>query len=506
MPTSEAPHDETLAPDPSIWDRSAAGRVLARALSFELVMVSALLIIPIILAMPFAHPRALLKDPDIWWHLANARHLFAHGFIHVEPYSFTVAGKPWINPEWGAEIPYWLGYSAWGLHGLLIVAILAGELNVLGIYLLARLRTGHMWSSFIAAFIGIPLLFVNFGTRTILWGYLCLILELAILEAWKRGHQRLLWLLPPLFALWINVHSSWAMGAFLFGLFVVLSHISISAGNFYLKRRPMPQLRQLWMVAALSMGALFINPYGWKLVWNPIGYALHLHLSVSVVQEWHSLSLGTLLGRIVTLIAVLFLFLNGYRQRRWDLFEAFLVVFSIYAAVDHIRFCFLLAILAMPSLAFDLHRIWLGGKNPDQKRPLLNAAFILGFWAFAIARVPSAARVQAAYNRRFPTNLLVQIQPDWRLMNSMDLGGWLAFHHKPEFIDTRYDTFDRHGVLKAFLQAMFIDNSLHVLNQYRVDHVLFEKNSSLVYLLLHTGGWKQIGEQNGYVLLARAKP
>lgn len=505
MPPTEQSLDDNLAQQQTIWDRTSAGRWLARILSFELVMISALLIIPIFLAMSFTHPQALLQDPDIWWHLANARHLFAHGFIHVEPYSFTVAGKPWINPEWGAEIPYWLGYSAGGLHGLLLVAILAAELNLLGIYLLARLRTGHLWSSFIAAFIVTPILFVNIGTRTILWGYICLILELAILEAWKREHRRLLWLLPPLFALWINVHGSWAIGMFIFVLFAASSHISFSLGDFYSERRPLPDLRQLWIVAPLCAAALFINPYGWRLIWNPIDMAFYQKLNIAIVQEWQPLHLGTLVGKIVVAIALLFLLTNGIRRRKWDIFEAFLLVFGLYAAMDHIRFCFLLGILAAPSLAMELHRIWLDGENPNQKRPLLNIAFVVMFWAFAATQIPSAAKIQKAYNHKFPTALMAEIQPNWRIMNSMNLGGWLAFHHEPEFIDSRYDTFEHHGVLKAFLSAMFISDSLHILNQYRVDHVLFEKDSPLPYLLLHTGEWKQIGEQNGFVLLARTK-
>lgn len=506
MLSTKQGHDDTLVQNQTIWDRSAAGRWLARVLSFELLMISTLMIIPLLMAAAIANPQGMVNDPDIWWHLANARHLFAHGFIRIEPYSFTVAGKPWINSEWLAEVPYWLGYSLLGLHGLLIVTIIAADLNVLGIYLLARQRTGHLWSAFVAAIIGTPLLALNFGARTILWGYICLSLELAILEAWKRGHRRLLWLLPPLFTLWINLHGSWAMGAFLFLLFAVFSHIQLSVGDFYLERRPLPELRQLWIVAALCILAVFINPYGWRTVWYPGDLFFHQKLNISVAQEWQPLRLESLVGKIVALIAVFFLFANGWRRRRWDLFDAFLVAFGVYAAMDHARFCCLLAILATPSLALELHRTFLNEENPNQKRPLLNLAFILAFCLFAATRIPSAAQLQNAYHHKYPTRLIAQIQPRWRVFNSMSVGGLLAFEHKPEFIDTRYDTFDRHGVLKDFLGAIYIDNPLDVLNKYRIDHVLFRRHSPLVYLLLHTSGWKQIGEQNGFVLLARTNP
>lgn len=503
MPSTELRPDETSAPATDFWDRSRARRIFASVFSFELLMVSTLLILPLILSQTFTKAKAFLMDPDIWWHLANARHLFTSGFIHTEPYSFTVAGKPWINPEWIAEIPYWLGYSAWGLHGLLIIAAIAACLNILGIYLLARLRTGHMWSSFTAVAIGIPLLFLNFGTRTILWGYLCLILELAILEAWNQRHRRLLWLLPPLFCLWINVHSSWAMGVFLFVLFAISRHISFSLGDFYSERLPFQQLRQLWIVAAASFAVLFINPYGWKLVWYPIKYATRLNLSVAIVQEWQPLRLSTFDGKIVALIVVLFLLTNGIRRRRWDLFELFLVTFGVYAAIEHSRFACLLVIFVTPSLAYEFHRIWMDGKNPDQSRPLLNIALLIAFWMFGVSRLASAPSLQAAYAKKFPTQLVSEIQPDWRVMNSIEIGGFLALHHKPEFIDTRYDIFDYNGVLRPFLNAMYVQNTLSVFKKFDIDHVLFEKNSSMTYFLLHTSGWKEIGEQNGFILFAR---
>lgn len=503
MPEVETEDQPTQAQKQSIWDRSAAGRLFGRVVSFELLMISTLLILPIVLGPMFTHPRLLLKDPDIWWHLANARHLFASGFIHVEPYSFTVAGKPWINPEWIAEIPYWLGYSIGGLHGLLIVALIAAELNILGIYLLARLRTGHMWSSFIAAFIGTPLLFLNFGARTILWGYIYLIIELAILEAWKQGHRRLLWLLPPLFCLWVNTHGSWAIGAFLFLLFAISNHISFSLGDFYSERRPLPELRQIWMVTALCIAVVFINPYGWRLVWYPVKYAFDWKLNMAVVQEWQPLHVASTIGKIFLLFPLLFLITNGIRRRRWQLFEVLIILFGLYEAVAHIRFCVLFAILATPSLAFDLHRIWLHGKNPDQKRPLLNLAFLVAFWAFAIVRLPSAAQMQKTYDQMFPTRLIAEIQPNWRVMNTMNLGGVMALAGKREFIDSRYDTFNQYGVLRDFLNAMYVEDTLQVIQKYKVDHVLFGKTAPMVYFLMHTGEWKQIGEQNGFVLLAR---
>jgi len=43
---------------------------------------------------------------------------------------------------------------------------------------------------------------------------------MAVLEAAERGSRRLLWLLPPLFCVWINLHGSWIIGLGLLGIYI----------------------------------------------------------------------------------------------------------------------------------------------------------------------------------------------------------------------------------------------------------------------------------------------
>ncbi len=67
-------------------------RVLAKLFSRHFLNAAILLVVPLIFAQPLRQPIELLRDPDVWWHLADARILCTtHHFIHVEPYSFTVS-------------------------------------------------------------------------------------------------------------------------------------------------------------------------------------------------------------------------------------------------------------------------------------------------------------------------------------------------------------------------------------------------------------------------------
>lgn len=165
-------------------------------------MFNAALLIGLVWAIgsPMLVPSELAKDSDLWWHLADARILATtHHFIRVEPYSFAVAGERWINPEWLAEMPYWLGYSWLGLRGIHLGALLGLAANLLFVYFRGSWKTQNRKAAFWTAVLAFFLMTVNGGARTIVIAYLALSAEMAIIEAAERGKKWLLWLLPALF-------------------------------------------------------------------------------------------------------------------------------------------------------------------------------------------------------------------------------------------------------------------------------------------------------------------
>jgi hypothetical protein len=87
------------------------------------------------------------------------------------------------------------------------------------------------------------------------------------------------------------------------------------------------------------------------------------------------------------------------------------------------------------------------------------------------------------------------------------MGGMMTFKSKPDFLDTRLDTFEHHGVLAAYLQAMYVIRTLEVFDQYRVDHVLVTDEMPVAYLLKRTPGWTIIQQEKTgkdlYVMFAR---
>ena len=76
----------------------------------------------------------------------------------------------------------------------------------------------------------------------------------------------------------------------------------------------------------------------------------------------------------------------------------------------------------------------------------------------------------------------------------------------PVFIDSQIDIYKYNGVFADYLDAIGINRPLAVLDKYRIDYVLFRKESPLAYLLMNTTGWKTDYRDDTTVLLERTGP
>lgn len=484
------------------WIRLVQGIASAQA-----VYLLALLAIPLFLSQSLQSSSELLRDPDIWWHLANARNLLTHlQFVRAEPYSFTVAGQSWVNPEWLSELPFWLGYKLLQLKGIYLATWLGLSANLIVLYWRTTLQGGRRSIAFWVTAFGFTLMTVNSGPRTIIFAYLAMQAELAILEAAERENRQWLWCMPALFCVWINLHGSWLIGFGLLCLYIACGCFTLHRGRFEQHALCRSERRTVLTVLAASSVALFVNPYGWRLVYNPIDMMLHQKLNIANFLEWQPLNLGSPVGKCALISIVLMICINMVRGRNWKLNEVGFVLFAWFAAFEHIRFTFLAAVVTMPFLARDVNRL-LPASDSSLRAPFRNGilAFTL-LWA-VWASMPAEMKLERQFASVYPQDLIAKLQPEWRTFNSLELGGVMALNRKSSFIDTRVDTFEHHGVFSAYLDTVNLISTFEILEKYRIDHLLVRDGTPLVYLLQHTPGWRTIGREgvgrDTYLLLER---
>jgi hypothetical protein len=480
---------------------------LRRAFSF-LTMLAFLLV-----TLEFIMTRGSVVDPDIWWHLRNAEYLFQHHqFPRADMYSFTVAGHPWINHEWLSEIPYYLAWRAAGLSGVDAVMFATVSLIFLGLLYLAYMETGHFKASIGACCFLTFIASVSFGPRTILFGYLYLVLLLIILQRFRQKGNAPLWLIPPLFCLWANTHGSWSLGLIIFSIITAAGFVQGSWGRVDAQRWTPSQMGKLVVTGIASVAALFVNPFGWRLVFYPFNMAFRQKLNISHVAEWVSVDFHDVRGKFVLALLLTLLVTALLRRTRWQLAELGMVLFALYSGLTYVRFLFLLAILIAPVLARAVE--FVPQYRPEADTPLINAFVICLMIGSVVHYWPTSAEMQKSVAEKYPTQALSYLKahpPDGPMLNFYSWGGYLGWNDRDlkVFIDSRVDIFEYAGVLKDYLDLLNLEHSGAILDKYKIRYVLFPRpggysESALTYVLEHDSSWKVIYKDNLTVLLERS--
>jgi hypothetical protein len=451
-------------------------------------------------------PRSV-SDPDIWWHLKDAQlQLASHSFLRHDVFSFTAANAAWMNHEWLSELPYLLGWKAFGAVGVYSVTVLTVTALMLGIFMLAWRDSGTPKASVVAMLPAMLLSSVSFGPRTLLFGWLVLIAELAVLQSFRRdaADRNQLWLLPPMFALWVNTHGSWMIGLVLFGLFAVTGLFQFQSGGLYSERWSALQRATIYKVAAASVVALFCNPYGWRLVLYPFNMAFHQKLNIASVEEWRSVDFHVFRGKLFLVVIATLILFRILQRTRWSLQDAAFAFVALYSGLTYSRFLFLAAILLTPLLARDLAE-WMP-YDRSRSRSLFNAAALAVVVFLAFSHPPT--RKQLETQPLYPvaaTEWLSQHPPQGPTFNEYLWGGYMEFHAPAikTFIDSRMDIFEYNGTLRDYLDTIHLTNSLALLDKYHIQNVYIATKSPLAYLLFHTAGWKPVYQDDVAVLFTR---
>ena len=211
-----------------------------------------------------------IPDPDVFWHLKTGQVILETGrLIHTNLFSFTYPDFPWHNLEWLFEVVLALCYNTFGwggVFGLKLVLVLATTA------LLARTLLRKSPAPLLAAAVIISLLALmrfRFTERPQVVTFLFFAVAIWAVER-RHTAPRSLWLLPPLFALWSNMHPELTLS--------LVYMAATFAGDMIDGRRGTPQpagsLRRELLVLGAATAATLANPEGWRVLLTPFVVAV----------------------------------------------------------------------------------------------------------------------------------------------------------------------------------------------------------------------------------------
>ena len=451
-------------------------------------------------------------DPDLWWHIKVGQDILAtHHFPTADAYSFTAHGTPWMAYEWLGGLLLEDAHRAGGLRGLFSLDLALGAAIVVALYVFVSLRTRNSKAAFVACALLLPLVFVSLSLRPQMLGYFFLILTLIILERFRQGRSATLWLLPPLFLVWVNTHGSFVIGLFAFGIYGISGLFKLRSGGLESTPWTAAQRLRLGSVFLLSLSVLAITPYGVRLAGFPINMAFFQPIGVAHVQEWESMPFNQPFGQYFLGLLAAFLLAQIVFRPTWQLAELTLFFAGLCAACLHSRFLLVFVPFSAPLFGTILSR-WIPPYEPGKDKYALNALLMAAIVAGIIRFYPSQGQLESHVARHSPVEAVQYIlrhPPPQPMYNNYDFGGYLIYAldgRNKVFVDGRADIYERAGVLADYESIACVrQNALPRLRAYNVQSCLLERGEGLATLLAASSQWQKMYADDLSVLYVRSQ-
>jgi len=451
-----------------------------------------------------------ISDNSTLVHLRTGLEILRTGHVpHHDPYSFTAPGHPWVVQSWLASVLYALADRIGHPALVLEQGVLYGAVGVV-IALAARSSTAPRWG--LAAGLAVAASAPGWSPRPLMFGLLCLGLTMVISE--RNAHP--LWLVPVVWV-WVNTHGSFPLGLVWLGAYAVGDAVD---------RRAWPRAAAV-RVGAFGVGLVvaLANPVGPRLLTFPL-IALHKRAVFQGIVEWHSpnfqdpnslIALVFICGSLLVLLR---------RQLPWA--QVLPVCGFVALALIAARNLGPLGVALAPALGAALAsrpEVGATGDDPQQARhPALvwldrlgrhrwwRAGVAMGACAALAAFVVPVLRGSGLDLSSYPVAALTEAGREGRLgpthrIAAADVVGcyivWRAGPATKVFIDDRYDMYPAPVVHDAAAIAAARDDLTGVLEQWRVDTVVWSAAQAVPQQLLTLGGWRQAWRDPSWVLLVR---
>jgi hypothetical protein len=471
-----------------------------------------LLSFPIMLACGLAFITTLtvgtrFNDPDLWFHLKLGQVVWnTHSIPSTDIFSFTAQGHPWTAHEWLAELGIYGAYRLGGYEGLMVCFAGLASLLFALVYFLCYRRCGSAQAALFAGMCAWFFATVGLAIRPHLLGYLFLTIELVLLDLASRN-RRWLWMIPPLFALWVNCHGSYIFGI---GVLLVYWLSSFAKGNWGLvvaEAKDRQERRALGLVLLFSVLALCCNPVGIRLLLYPLNVGFQQSAALGAVDEWLPPDLRNVrtLGMIAVVVGVLLV--SSVRHLELPLREILVLAAAFALSLQHVRMLFVFGIAAGPLICLVLAPLL--GKHSRRDHPIANAMFLCAFAAVIVWHFPTLADLQRQVAKGNPAGAVEYIRRSrlsGPMLNEYVFGDYLiwALPEEKDFIDGRGDVFDWTGVLQQYGRWVLLqEDPAILLDKYKIRFCLLSRNAPMTHVLPYLPGWRKVYGDDLAVVFAR---
>jgi hypothetical protein len=459
----------------------------------------------------------VLRDPDTFWHINIGQWMLQHGTVpRVDFYSYTMAGKPWIDTAWLSDVLYALAYNAGGWRAVVLVADLTGAavIGVASYYLQQHLRFSIALLCAAAMAWGT---FHHFSARPHLFAYLVLVVWLiALLNAFDRDKPTLprLYLTAALMVLWANLHGSFTLGLLLLYIF---------AGCCLWRgwaERDLAECRRILANVALVSLCTLATPYV-ALPFTMTSTLLGNSLISSHIREWLPPDFQAHRDWLIYFLAIVMVMpVLGVRLRGPRL----LVLLALgILALSYSRGMFTFLLLAPLVIAVPVAKAapYFARQEPmDRDAPQTDpvVGLLARRWRSVLAAclaIFCAAQIVAGWRHVAPDESISPVAAidhvrkagiTGNVFNEYNFGGFLIAEGIPTIIDGRAELFVKSDLFRDYFAAKDcrdLGRALAMLDEYKISWVILASDAPFAKALAREPQWERVFADKTAVVFVR---
>jgi hypothetical protein len=433
-----------------------------------------------------------INDPDIWWHLRTGQHIL-HTFSipRADIYSFTNFGKQWIPHEWLSEVLMYAAYRSLGWIGLIALSsiLTAAVFFYVGRHCKAPPQIVVLCVVVAQAASLVVLTDPRPRLATLAFSAYFFI---TLRDYIANNEPKMLWPLPVVMVLWVNLHAGYPLGFVLILLGVVVLTLQ---GNY-------KSLRHLAVILILCLAAVLINPHGARMFSYPFETQFSA-VQMSVISEWNAPDFrepDTLpfLILILSMLGAL-----GLSRKRISNYDLFALLFACFIALRSRRHVSVLSLIAIPILAEHLWH-WVSStqygqrllNRPDSNEKLLPILLVV---MVIVLHFPTVYRtiknpVNLAEKPVAATTFLQQQSLPDNVFSKYEWNDYLIWNapSRKVYIDGRADMYGDEFLQKFIGLYMEGTNWESELDRFGVRTIVVEPSSRLAQLVKQNPIWMEV--------------
>ncbi len=491
------------------------------------------LIFIVLLGMLLCTPLSvrLLGDGGIGWHIRAGQMIAAtHTIPRVDSFSSTMSGQPWFAWEWLYDVAVGQFDRVAGLNGVVWLTAVAIAIVFSWTFRLLLRRGVFLPLALALVLLAASASMIHFFARPHVISWLFTLVCFWILDATERNgitacgitqkkNDRLLWFLPLLMLIWVNVHGGFLVAFALLAIYwlsAAYTWVTLRETHWedaIVRLRARKRTKQLFLVGMFTVLATFCNPYGWRLYAHIYQYLTN-HFLIDHIDEFQSPDFHGAAERCFAALMLITLVALAGRRRTLRLSEGLVVMFAVYAGLYAVRnvpvSSLLLVLVAGPLLTESMPRFGDSVSGFFRRMKEMELGLRGHLWPAVLSVVAlcvalnggsiGANRLMDGHfsSRRFPVeavNHLEQGEP-WGPIFAPDYwGGYLIYRFYPKtrvIVDDRHDFYGE-SFLRDYVTMIHAEQGWEkFLIEHNVCCVLAPKGSAMANILATSKNWKEI--------------